>query len=347
MNSMRTSEDSQAGPQWEDTWKRAPEVCKNVGVFKSGPCWKDIGQGTLGDCYFLAACASYAEFPERVKASFITKRINKCGIYAVIFNISGKEVPVLVDDHFAVNAQNKPHFARFANNKMWVPIMEKAWAKIHGSYWRCDGGYTTNAFQTFAGKPAYHMYHKKLTDVDSLWNRIASCDSKDYCIQGNSNGHEQGDRARTDGIVHGHAYSIISAHKFMLEDKVIRLLKLKNPWGYGEWNGEWSDKCDIWTDDLKKHLGWSDKDDGIFFMSFDNYLKYYEYTDFSMLTHDKVPKQQLVTNKMRTTTCEFTISRKYDSRVKPFAVVVGQGGPVLRHIRLPKDVRFNPSTVKI
>jgi calpain-15 len=30
-------------------------------------------------------------------------------------------------------------------------------------------------------------------------------------------------------------------------------MKLRNPWGNkGEWNGDWSDKSDKWTPELKK-----------------------------------------------------------------------------------------------
>lgn len=44
------------------------------------------------------------------------------------------------------------------------------------------------------------------------------------------------------GLVHGHAYSIIDvmrAHGFSL-------IKLRNPWGHGEWQGDWSDKSPLW-----------------------------------------------------------------------------------------------------
>ena len=32
----------------------------------------------------------------------------------------------------------------------------------------------------------------------------------------------------------------------------IKLMKLKNPWGTFEWNGDWSENSDLWTDKLKE-----------------------------------------------------------------------------------------------
>lgn len=49
------------------------------------------------------------------------------------------------------------------------------------------------------------------------------------------------------------------------------MLKLRNPWGKGEWKGDYSDKSSLWTDDLKKKVGWTDKDDGTFYMKFKDF----------------------------------------------------------------------------
>ena len=30
--------------------------------------------------------------------------------------------------------------------------------------------------------------------------------------------------------------------------KTVKLLKLRNPWGFEEWNGAWSKKSGLWTE---------------------------------------------------------------------------------------------------
>lgn len=235
-------------------------------------------------------CSSFAEVPERVKARFITKRVNACGIYAISLFVNGQEHAVVVDDHFVINDYGSPKFAQMLRGKLWVMLLEKAWAKLHGSYWRTDGGYPTHAFLHLSGKPAYSLDNKK-EDTEDLWNRIVACDAKDYALMGSSNSHPDGDSAEIDGIVQGHAYALLSAHTI---DDGTRLVKLRNPWGCGEWTGDWCDSSDCWTDELKEQLGWSEKDDGIFFMTYDDYRSHFDVTDFAMLLREKPPVQQQI-----------------------------------------------------
>jgi calpain-15 len=49
------------------------------------------------------------------------------------------------------------------------------------------------------------------------------------------------------------------------------LLKLRNPWGEKEWNGDWSDTSPKWTAELKKSLGFTAGEDGTFFMALEDF----------------------------------------------------------------------------
>ena len=56
-------------------------------------------------------------------------------------------------------------------------------------------------------------------------------------------------------------------------------MKIRNPFGEGEWNGDWSDKSAKWTDSAKNAIPEFDpngSNDGIFWIDFDNFCKYFQ-----------------------------------------------------------------------
>jgi hypothetical protein len=57
------------------------------------------------------------------------------------------------------------------------------------------------------------------------------------------------------GLKNGHAYGILKA--FEIDDKnnpgeKIRIVRVRNPWGYGEWTGAWNDESDEVADYIEE-----------------------------------------------------------------------------------------------
>ena len=71
-----------------------------------------------------------------------------------------------------------------------------------------------------------------------------------------------------------HAYSIMEAR----EVNGLRLLKVRNPWGEGEWKGAWSDGSEQWTPEWMQLLNHRFGDDGQFWISYEDLLR--EYSEF-------------------------------------------------------------------
>ena len=61
------------------------------------------------------------------------------------------------------------------------------------------------------------------------------------------------------GLAGSHAYSLLAVYELIYENngwrrriggekgKIEKLVKLRNPWGKGEWNGKWSDHDKRWN----------------------------------------------------------------------------------------------------
>ena len=64
---------------------------------------------------------------------------------------------VVVDDFIPVTPQNTPLFAKPAGGReIWVMILEKCWAKLHGSYAAIVGGLPNEVLHAFSGAPTFY-----------------------------------------------------------------------------------------------------------------------------------------------------------------------------------------------
>jgi len=119
----------------ECTWKRAADLYDNPQIFAGGVDPGDIHQTNVGSCYFLASLSALAEFGTEIKDCFSeeSQYYNDAGIYTVFFYIGGKKTPVQVDDWIPCYG-SKPLSTTTKSEEIWAILLEKAWAKLHGSY---------------------------------------------------------------------------------------------------------------------------------------------------------------------------------------------------------------------
>jgi len=111
-------------------------------------------------------------------------------------------------------------------------------------------------------------------------------DKKNYSLSAASK--MKNEENKDSGLVHFHAYGVLDCHEVDTESGTVRLVKLRNPWGEFEWKGDWSDASDKWTDSLRNQLKVVQEDDGVFFMSYDDYYKHYGETQICMYSKHKL-----------------------------------------------------------
>eukprot|EP01022_Parablepharisma_sp_SALTPOND_P012581 TRINITY_DN161_c0_g2_i7.p1 TRINITY_DN161_c0_g2~~TRINITY_DN161_c0_g2_i7.p1 ORF type:complete len:542 (-),score=43.56 TRINITY_DN161_c0_g2_i7:1013-2638(-) len=260
-----------------------------------------IVQGRLGDCYFLSAVSALAEFPDRVKSIFVTREVNPSGCYALQVYISGYLRTMVVDDYIPCYPGTwKPAFTKSIGNELWVLLLEKAWAKVNDNYENIEEGDPEEALTFLTGAPSITLYSQDDDDgTDAIWQKILQADKNNYIIcacAGEVPGTDPTDYEKV-GIQSNHAYSLLAAKELQHHGKALRLLQLRNPWGAQDWVGDWSEVSPLWTEDLKRKVHYANKDRGAFFISFDDYVRYFSATVICKYHEDYCSQSFEVTQK--------------------------------------------------
>lgn len=114
----------------------------------------------------------------------MNQELNKAGCYALVFYIDGEKRTIVVDDYFPYNEQKKNWAFSKPDQEcdIWVLLLEKAWAKIHGNYQRIEAGTNGEALPALTGAPAEFTYHSEVKDKEDLWKSISEADKKNYII---------------------------------------------------------------------------------------------------------------------------------------------------------------------
>ena len=278
-------------------WKRPHQISSNPKLFVDGGSQFDVIQGDLGDCWFLCAAASLSLYPEYLRRIIKEEQsfdphhpdYPYTGEFTFNFFQYGKWVEVKIDDRLPTK-HNKLIFTKSADpNEFWSALLEKAYAKLNGSYSNLKGGIATEAMVDLTGGVVEYLVFdedKKLTASRKNYRKlrqgyknksIMSCaiQASPYDIESE----------RPDGLLKGHAYSITGVKKVknQITRESHRLLKLRNPWGQCEYIGKFSDTDEASWENIREsdrtEKG-EDNDDGEFHIEYKDWARIFTKLEF-------------------------------------------------------------------
>ncbi|XP_006835343.1 PREDICTED: calpain-13 [Chrysochloris asiatica] len=238
----------------------------------------DIQQGNAGDCWVLAALGSLTQNPKYLHQilpwdqSFSQQY---AGIFHFRFWQCGQWVDVVVDDRLPVWDQHDYLFIRPCkdNHEFWPCLLEKAYAKLHGSYFHLHYGYLPDALVDLTGGVVTTL--KLPSSSSNLMLMVKTAAQAGSLMACNTLGQTCQDCEMDNGLVSSHAYTVTGAEQIQYRRGKEDIIRLWNPWGHTEWKGSWSDGSQEWqeTSDHRKDQLYKNKQDGEFWISCQDFQK--------------------------------------------------------------------------
>lgn len=169
---------------------------------------------SVASCWFLSAITVAATRPNLVERCFVTSELNQAGVLCLRFYKNGAWKHILIDDRFpCTQLGGSLKFARSKRpHELWVAALEKAYAKLHGSYAALDGGFVDEALVDLTGGVGgerINLASEAARDLDTFWARLLRYTRAGFLLGA---GSPAGSDTETSeyGIVQGHACKLLS-----------------------------------------------------------------------------------------------------------------------------------------
>lgn len=293
-------------------WYPLTQICEDAKFFADGTESNDVVQGSLGDCWFVSALSVIATKDYLLRGEFSPNILDdgeiddeenvmlSTGVYPPIFHSFRKKGIfcfrffknfawryVIIDDRLPCqkifNKNQTPTLLYGkcrSRDEFWVPLIEKGYAKLHGSYRALVSGFIDDGLVDLTGLSAKKVMineedRKDPKKIEELWKLLMSHSTMNFgkkIVKSNSGKvltskyftrnksmmgcsvDPTGNKVEMEvilenqhtGILAGHAYSILDCFEIpkprgKKPRKTSRLLRIRNPWGRKEWVGKWAD----------------------------------------------------------------------------------------------------------
>ncbi|XP_071108830.1 calpain-9-like [Haliotis cracherodii] len=272
-------------------WMRPHEFVSDPVLFDDGTFRLDIQQRNFGTCWFLSMLSTLADKPALCKqvineGSYTPKTDGICHCQLWRF---GEWEDVYIDDYLPVFPDGRNLYgaaSATARKEMWVPLMEKALARLHGSYTVVEGGYSSDAYLMLTGGIAEKIdfYNTRSRSAAySMFRRISNALNTGSLVTCSVPQRHHG----IMGLMGPHAYSLSGTYMVTRRDgEKVPLLRIRNPHGSHEWTGRWCDGSGEWATLAEGSHIHTNGNEGEFWIDVGDFLRYFRQVTICSLTPD-------------------------------------------------------------
>lgn len=256
-----------------------------------------ILRGNLGDCWVSCAAAVMARSEELVKQLFAfgNPSEKKVGAYRILIQKNGWMQKLILDNFLPV-VNRSPAFASIVDDprELWMSLLEKALAKVNGSYFAITGGDALDVIQDFTGAPIYRFDDEwqaaaKDSSLASEFASVLTRNASNIVVLSTPSlksdsylGKKQAaDREATQkkyeklGLYHGFTYLVDRMEMV----KGTLLLHVVNPWNTDRtWDGPWGNNSPEWKSNIDAKIqckpSWNNP--GEFWMAWNDAINYFD-----------------------------------------------------------------------
>ncbi|XP_054282444.1 calpain-5-like [Macrosteles quadrilineatus] len=218
-------------------WKRPPDICDNPRLFADIETSRVVRPGELSCNWVVSACAVLAgvrELCNRVIPDYWQQEWSDqyCGLFHFQLWRFGVWTDVVVDDLLPTVDNVLLTTQAGANNEFWAALLEKAYAKLHGSYDALREGHLCDALVDFTGGVSEVVDLQAEGYADSEDRRAALLDTlqtevSDHsimCFTAAAPVYTDIGTRTPLGLSRGHAYHVTGVKKVPLGETNLRTL---------------------------------------------------------------------------------------------------------------------------
>ncbi|XP_029683424.1 calpain-8-like isoform X1 [Takifugu rubripes] len=270
-------------------WLRPIKMVPSPSFSVDGMSRFDFGQGVIGNCWFLASIGALTfQRPILEQVVPLDQSFDEeyCGLFHFRFWRFGKWIDVIIDDKLPTINGRLLFVQSKTPNEFWPALLEKAYAKVCGSYSDMNAGSPAEALVDFTG--GVHICVQLSDPPLALWELMFRAGKSKSLMGCGTQGETSANRVLSNGLVQGHAYTVTGVKQLMSQGRQVNLVRLWNPWGQGEWNGDWSDESRLWNTvssedrEMCHHM----QNDGEFWMALEDFCRFFADLDICCLCPD-------------------------------------------------------------